>query len=1001
MDRKNMKTKRVLSAVCGWLVAQAMMAQTTYTNPVYNSDFPDPSVQRAQDGYFYAYATGQRGLRSKDLVKWEKLSNVIARPTWNDSTYIDASGKKTTDYYSFWACDVNYVDGRYLMYYACALWGNGSRTGIGVATGTSPDKFTDRGRLFRSTEIGVNNSIDPCYVEQKDKKYLVWGSFNDIYISELSENGLKIKDFKKKTKIGGGAFEGVMIYKRGGYYYMFASIGSCCNGVNSTYRTVVGRATSIMGPYVNKQGGTMFDNNYTTIIQGNSQWKGTGHNSEIVTDDNGDDWLLYHAYDAKDDSKGRVMLLDKITWSRDGWPSVNNGSPSTTAQQGPVFYKGDGANKTYLFQNMDVDKSAFKGWTVEASDDCKPVSGAGTVFYPLGYVKGGAASFDIYQSRTGMPDGLYELRVNTFDTGNSVEAYVGDVATPIHNDDQTGTVPASDNTISNTFQRGSFQRSFYGLVTGGTLRFGFRTSQPMEASDRFYMANAQVIYREKNATALTAVLNSYETRAGEVLQTQKPFYSGYRESLQAYRQAVGGTDDTETRYALLQKIAGTLDSIGQSIQLYDSLSRQVSLMTAEVERAQAGGFSSAEAEAVLKEAQAALQTQSYTDKQAADLITRMIQSTHDMSYSYQQGDGTAENPYLISRPEQLDHMRDVLVREQMVYFAMTDDVDMTGYRWEQLNGSSSSYRNWINFDGRGHIIKNLCPESDNGYPSFFGTLCGECRNVGFVDADVTSTASGGGILSGYMGHSSFKDAEGNLLPVIVENCYFTGRIASKGYVGVLGGTLNNSPVTIRNVYTRVDITGTGMSGNYCGGLVGRVRTALTIQNCYSAGSIEGPIAAPIAAGGQNSSTPPSLYQNVIAWNPAVAGASATPFAFTAEGDQLQGTYTFSGMALNGEAVLTDGLSHAELQQIAAQWGAPWYADPSAGNGYPILQWQYDRGDYPLLCGFPLPGIIENGKVKAGNAPEEIYDLTGRRISPAGKAALKGIYIIDGKKTIIR
>ena len=77
--------------------------------------------------------------------------------------------------------------------------------------------------------------------------YLVWGSFNDIYISELSENGLKIKDFKKKTKIGGGAFEGVMIYKRGGYYYMFASIGSCCNGVNSTYRTVVGRATSIMG----------------------------------------------------------------------------------------------------------------------------------------------------------------------------------------------------------------------------------------------------------------------------------------------------------------------------------------------------------------------------------------------------------------------------------------------------------------------------------------------------------------------------------------------------------------------------------------------------------------------------------------------------------------------------------------------------------------------------------------------------------------------------------
>ena len=139
-----MKTKRVFTIVCGWLSALAVAAQTTYTNPVYDSDFPDPSIQRAQDGYFYAYATGQRGLRSKDLVKWQRLNNVIARPTWNDSTYTDASGKRTTDYYSFWACDVNYVDGRYLMYYACALWGNGTRTGIGVATGSSPDKFTDR-----------------------------------------------------------------------------------------------------------------------------------------------------------------------------------------------------------------------------------------------------------------------------------------------------------------------------------------------------------------------------------------------------------------------------------------------------------------------------------------------------------------------------------------------------------------------------------------------------------------------------------------------------------------------------------------------------------------------------------------------------------------------------------------------------------------------------------------------------------------------------------------
>jgi arabinan endo-1,5-alpha-L-arabinosidase len=980
-------------------------AQATYTNPVYDSDFPDPSVQRAQDGYFYAYATGQRGLRSKDLVKWQRLNNVISRPTWNDSTYVDANGQKQTDYYSFWACDVNYVDGRYLMYYACALWGNGSRTGIGVATGNSPDKFNDRGRLFRSTEIGVNNSIDPCYVEQKDKKYLVWGSFNDIYITELTEDGLKVKDFKKKTKIAGGAFEGVMIYKRGSYYYMFASIGSCCNGVNSTYRTVVGRSTALNGPYVNKQGGKMYDNNYTTIIQANDRWKGPGHNSEIITDDNGDDWLLYHAYDAKDDSKGRVMLLDKITWSRDGWPSVGGGSPSTQAQEAPVFYTGDGANKTYLFQNMDVDKSGFKGWTVEASEDCAPVSGAGSAFCSLGYVRD-AGSFDIYQSKTSMPDGLYELSMNTFDSGTNVEVYVGDVATLVNNEDQTGTPLSAENTISSAFLRGSFQRSFYGLVRNGKLRFGMRSRQPMEASERFYMANAQVIYREKKAETTTKVLNYYSAKADEAQNRTEPFYRGYRTSLQQYRQTATASQDNDVRYDQLLKMANTLDSVQQSTQLYDSLGRQVEQMKAEVERAKAGGFSSAEAENTLKEAQQVVQEQNYTDKETADLIGRMIQTAHDMAYAYQQGDGSAENPYLISRPEQLDHMHDVMVREQMVYFAMTEDVDMAGYEWEQLNGSSNSYRYWINFDGRGHVIKNLKPESDTGYPSFFGTLCGECRNVGFVDADVTSTASGGGILSGYMGHSSFKDADGNMYPVVVENCYFTGKLTSKGYAGVLGGTLNNSPITIRNVYTRVDITGTGMSGNYCGGLVGRVRTSLTLQNCYSAGSIDGPIAAPIAAGGQNSSTPPTLYQNVIAWNPIVNGESvAVPFAVTAEGDELQNTYIFSEMLVNGQAV-QDGKTHSQLQEIAGQWGAPWYADPSAGNGYPILQWQFDRGDYRTLCGFPIQDGIENVQDGPGSAKglggtsmnsPVFYDLTGRRVSNP----TRGIYVIDGKMIMIK
>lgn len=370
-----------------------------------------------------------------------------------------------------------------------------------------------------------------------------------------------------------------------------------------------------------------------------------------------------------------------------------------------------------------------------------------------------------------------------------------------------------------------------------------------------------------------------------------------------------------------------------------------------------------------------------------------------MMYAYQEGDGTKDNPYVIMRPEQLDHMHDVLVQDQMTYFVLGADVDMEGYDWKQLNTSENSYRYWINFDGQGHIIRNLTPNGSKYYPSFFGTMCGEIRNTGFVDAKVDGTASGAAVIGGTLGHSTFKDAEDNLYPVIIENCYVTGTVTSKGYVGAIGGTLGNSPVIIRNCYSAAAITGNGSSANYSGGLVGRVRTDLTIENCYVAAPVSSPIAGGILAGGQNNTTPGSKYSNVIAWNPSVDGATAASFGFTTELDVLSGIYTFADMLLNGEPV-EEGLTHMELCDVAGKWGAPWYNVPTAGNGYPILQWQYDRGDYYEICGFDPEndptGIssIDNGQLTTDNV---VYDLQGRKV--INGQLPKGIYIINGRKIL--
>ena len=136
-----------------------------------------------------------------------------------------------------------------------STWGGEWTCGIGVATSDSPQgPFEDHGMLFRSNEIGVRNSIDPFYIEDGGKKYLFFGSFHGIYAVELSDDGLSLKENTRPLRVAGDAYEGTYIHKRGKYYYLFASIGRCCEGLKSTYTTVVGRSESLMGPYWNKEG---------------------------------------------------------------------------------------------------------------------------------------------------------------------------------------------------------------------------------------------------------------------------------------------------------------------------------------------------------------------------------------------------------------------------------------------------------------------------------------------------------------------------------------------------------------------------------------------------------------------------------------------------------------------------------------------------------------------------------------------------------------------------
>jgi arabinan endo-1,5-alpha-L-arabinosidase len=114
-----------------------------------------------------------------------------------------------------------------------------------------------------------------------------------------------------------GGIEGACIMYNGGYYYLFASIGNCCQGVNSTYKIVVGRATSITGPYYDKSGKAMTSGGGTVFDGGNARWVGPGGQDVYK---NGSNYVMArHAYDA--DNNGTPTLLISDLYFSGGWPT--------------------------------------------------------------------------------------------------------------------------------------------------------------------------------------------------------------------------------------------------------------------------------------------------------------------------------------------------------------------------------------------------------------------------------------------------------------------------------------------------------------------------------------------------------------------------------------------------------------------------------------------------------------------------------------------------------
>jgi arabinan endo-1,5-alpha-L-arabinosidase len=278
----------------------------------------DPSIIATPSGY-HLFSTGPGLLArfSADLSEVAFVGSVFPEnPAWVSERFGALD--------SLWAPDISYFGGEYHLYYSASTFGS-NRSCIGHATKAdlaSSEGFVDHGPVICSNVDGSVddfNAIDPnVIVDTAGAPWLAFGSFwGGLQLIPLTAQGERLgTEIHTIARGPGTAVEAPFIVYRAPYYYLFASFDFCCRGVDSTYRTVVGRSTSITGPYLDRSGLPMLEAGGTPVVSGSSRFRGPGHNA--IVEAAGATFNVYHAYDA---SNGGVptLRISELAW-HDGWP---------------------------------------------------------------------------------------------------------------------------------------------------------------------------------------------------------------------------------------------------------------------------------------------------------------------------------------------------------------------------------------------------------------------------------------------------------------------------------------------------------------------------------------------------------------------------------------------------------------------------------------------------------------------------------------------------------
>lgn len=307
--------------------------RTTYVNPVFDGDFPDPFVLRDDDRY-YAFATNAAGknvrvLTSSDLASFDELPDALpALPSWARS-----NGALT------WAPSVLARGSTFVLYYTARdIVSDFQCIGRAIATKPEGPYVDDSGKPFICQVEGANalcGSIDASpFVDDNGDAYLLWKSDENapecgdaprLWTQRLGLDGLSllgsaIELLRRSQSWEAPLIEGPSMLKFEHRYYLFYSANWW---ESSSYGIGYAECDTAFGPCTKKTlNGALVKSAGDTLGPGGQ---------EFFTDSHGKTWMAYHGWSSPivgyQNGGVRSLRIDPVEFSG-GVPSI--AGPTTT-----------------------------------------------------------------------------------------------------------------------------------------------------------------------------------------------------------------------------------------------------------------------------------------------------------------------------------------------------------------------------------------------------------------------------------------------------------------------------------------------------------------------------------------------------------------------------------------------------------------------------------------------------------------------------------------------